>query len=234
MGDLLAEGTKRAAERIGGEAVKAVLAVKGSELPMHEPRGKFTVGLSYAVAVMGADHLQAMHDPVYERRGPGLDQLKVLGLYEPLPSRSLSWQKVRAMAYLNLWASVVNTLDLCWLVATNAPVALLTIGDVVKVVNGVTGWDMSLWELMKAGERSLNMARAFAGRRGLSAADDTLPDRFFEPLPSGPLAGAALDRDEFAAALRGYYEMRGWSVETGMPERHKLEELGIADLVLAD
>lgn len=234
IGDLLAEGTKRAAGRIGGEAVKAVLAVKGSELPMHEPRGKFTVGLSYAVAVMGADHLQAMHDPVYERRGPGLDQLKVLGLYEPLPSRSLSWQKVRAMAYLNLWASVVNTLDLCWLVATNAPVALLTIGDVVKVVNGVTGWDMSLWELMKAGERSLNMARAFAGRRGLSAADDALPDRFFEPLPSGPLAGAALDREEFAAALRGYYEMRGWNVETGMPERHKLEELGIADLVLAD
>jgi aldehyde:ferredoxin oxidoreductase len=85
---------------------------------------------------------------------------------------------------------------------------------------------MSLFELMKVGERANTMARIFNTREGFSSFDDTLPHRMFEPLQAGALKGKGLDRYEFKRAVQLYYEMAGWD-EQGVPTPGKLAELGL-------
>ena len=98
-------------------------------------------------------------------------------------------------------------------------------------INAVTGWDMSLYELMKVGERNNTLARIFNNREGFTPADDILPDRLHEGIGNGALKGSKIDRDEFfAAARRTYYEMAGWDAETGGPTAAKLAELGLSEV----
>jgi aldehyde:ferredoxin oxidoreductase len=96
----------------------------------------------------------------------------------------------------------------------------------VDIVRSVTGWRTSLFELLKGAERAWTMARAFNLREGLSASDDTLPDRMFEGLEKGALQGHAIDRKEFDAAVTAYYGMMGWD-ENGTPRKEKLQELAV-------
>jgi aldehyde:ferredoxin oxidoreductase len=93
-------------------------------------------------------------------------------------------------------------------------------------LNAATGWDMSIFEMLKVAERTITMPRLFNLREGFTAADDTLPARMFEPLRNGALAGRALDPAEFAQALDLYYQMAGWN-EHGVPTPGKLAELGL-------
>jgi aldehyde:ferredoxin oxidoreductase len=95
------------------------------------------------------------------------------------------------------------------------------------VVRKVTGWNVSLWEIMKVGERRLNMLRAFNAREGIDRRADKLPKKFFEPLTGGASDGIALGKKEIKRALDTYFAMAGWDVETGVPTRQKLEELGL-------
>lgn len=93
------------------------------------------------------------------------------------------------------------------------------------LVRSVTGWNTSVFELMKVGERAANLARAFNLRQGLTPQDDNLPQRFFIPHDSGPLQGVALDPETFQKAKEIYYDMMGWP--SGKPSPSKLGELGI-------
>jgi aldehyde:ferredoxin oxidoreductase len=95
------------------------------------------------------------------------------------------------------------------------------------LVSAVTGWDTSLWELLKVGERTVTMARVFNLREGFGRKDDTLPDRLFAPLENGPLQGKGIDRKEFEEALTMYYEAMGWDPMEGVPTRGKLAELNL-------
>lgn len=224
LGDLLAEGVKRAAKKIGKGSEKFALEVKGKELPMHEPRLKTGVGLGYAVSPTGADHVQMEHDPCFAEKNPFLEQLRPLGILEPVKSLDIGPRKVRLFTYLQHWWSLGNCLDLC-LFAT-APVRVWTIPQVVEMVNAVTGWDTTTWELMKVGERATTMARAFNVREGFTKDDDWVPERFFEPLEGGPLKGYKLPKDEFRQAIAMYYQMMGWN-EAGVPTKAKLAELDV-------
>jgi aldehyde:ferredoxin oxidoreductase len=96
---------------------------------------------------------------------------------------------------------------------------------VAELVRAVTGWNTSVFELMKVGERALNMAQAFNRREGFSPADDVLPRRFFTPHPSGPLKGVSREEKAFSEAKESYYRMMGWP--EGRPSGAKLEELGV-------
>lgn len=224
LGDLLAEGSKRAAKKIGRGAEKFAMQVKGKELPMHEPRLKTGVGLGYAVSPIGADHVQVEHDPCFEEKGLFLDQLSSIGILEPVKSLDIGPRKVRLFTYLQHWWSLGNCLDIC--LFTTAPVRVWKIPQVVEMVNAVTGWDTTTWELMKVGERGTTMARAFNVREGFTKDDDWIPERFFEPLEGGPLKGKKLSKDEFKQAIATYYQMMGWD-ETGVPTGAKLEELDV-------
>jgi len=200
--------------------------VKGLELPMHEPRGKQGVSLAYATSPVGADHMRAPHDPIYEGFHPsGAHPLEPLGLCEPLPRLELSPRKVRAFYYAQDWWSLCSSLGLCHLGV--APNNVEAITHLVNLTRAMTGWDTSLWELLKVAERGKCLSRAFNCREGFTAKDDYLPQRLHEAFTSGPLKGVRVDPDTFARALRLYQQMEGWDPETGWPTFVKLAELGI-------
>ena len=220
LGNLLAEGVWRAAEAIGGDAARYALHVKGQELPMHEPRIKHGLGLGYAVSPTGADHVHNLHDTAYAQEGRGLKGVQALGVLEPVPVTDLSPAKVRLFVYRTMWMHALNSISMCLFVPLNYD-------QVVELVRGVTGWNTTVWELLKVGERTINMTRAFNVREGFGPDDDKLPDRFFTPLPDGMMQGVSVDREAFEKALETYYQMMGWDEKTGAPHGSKLEELGI-------
>ena len=219
LGDLLAEGVKRAAEKIGKGAEKFAVHVKGQEVPMHEPRFKRALGIGYAVSPTGADHMHNLHDTILTVRGPQLDNLAALGILEPVPLEDLSPRKVRAFIYFVHW----RVLDNCLLMCDFLPWDYIQKTSIVKAV---TGWNTTAWELMKVGERVTNMARVFNIREGFKKEDDWLPDRFFHPKTSGTLSETAVDPGKLRDAIDTYYKMMGWD-ENGVPTKEKLEELNI-------
>ncbi len=226
LGELLGEGTARAARHIGRGAERYTLTVKGQELPMHEPRGKAGLALAYAVSPTGADHMEHEHDPLFELESPAFRKAQAAGLIETVPALELSARKARLFYYLqNVW-SLYNSLGWCDIVA--APTGQFGFASIVDYVNAVTGWETSLFSLLKVGERANTMSRIFNLREGFTAQDDTLPERLFGPLGGGPLQGRRIEKDELAHALHSYYAMVGWDAQTGVPTRAKLDELDLA------
>ncbi|HDN78913.1 MAG TPA: aldehyde ferredoxin oxidoreductase [Chloroflexi bacterium] len=222
LGDLLAEGVKRAAACLGAKAQKLAPEVKGQEIPMHEPRFKHGLGLGYAVSPTGADHIHNIHDDAYVKETrSGFKRARALGILEPLPRNDLSPRKVRLFVYELLWRTLPNMLGLCIFLPYDKH-------QVRDIVQAVTGWDVSIWELMKASQRVHTLARVFNLKAGLSPADDYLPERFFQPFTDGPLAGEAVNREAFHKALNLFYRMMGWDPQTGMPAEHLFDELDIS------
>jgi aldehyde:ferredoxin oxidoreductase len=225
LGDLLADGVKIAAAKLGHGSERFALHIKGQELPMHDPRGKTGQGLSFAVSPTGADHVRAPHDSAFQAPGPNMGRIAPLGLLEPVDGREMGPRKARNFTYLHFIWSLYESLGVCNFVA--GPVWALTLPKLVEVVQAVTGWETSLWELMKVGERTITMARVFNLREGFGRKDDTLPDRLFEPLESGALQGKGMDRGEFEELLTLYYEAMGWDPKDGVPTRGRLAELNL-------
>ena len=225
IGRLLGEGVKRAAKEIGRSAERYAFHVKGQELPMHDPRGKKGLSLAYALSPTGADHMEAPHDPLYAGFHPQGHPMGPLGLIEPLDPLVLDAKKVRAFFVTQQLWSAYNSVGMCDFVG--APLNALELEPLVAYINAVTGWNLSLYELLKVGERNNTLARLFNAREGFTPADDVLPQRLHEGIGNGVLKGQTIDRDEFLAARRAYYEMAGWDPATGRPTPTKLAELGI-------
>jgi len=218
IGHLLAEGVKRVAEKLGPEAQKLALHVKGLEVPMHEPRLKRALGLGYATSPTGADHVHNMHDTGFDENM--WRDVKSLGVLEQVAVEDFGPAKIRLFRYVSTWRHLANCLVLCifppW-----------TYEQKVELVKAVTGWNTTAFELWKVGERALSMTRAFNFREGFIAKDDWLPDRFFHTHNVGALSKTAVDPEQLLGAKRIYYKMMGWNEETGAPTREKLEELDV-------
>src|SRR5438046_2302563 len=163
LGDLLAEGVKRAAAKLGKGAERFALHVKGQELPMHDPRGKKGLSLAYAISPTGADHMEAPHDPLYAGFHPQGHPLGVLGLIEPLDPMTLDAKKVRAFFETQQVWSAYNSVGMCDFVG--APLNGLELQPMIDYINAVTGWNMSLYELMKVGERNNTLAPSSTAAR---------------------------------------------------------------------
>lgn len=223
IGDVLAEGTRRAAERIGQGAEECAVTTKGVEVAMHEPRLKQGLGLGYAVQNHGVDHGTGIHDTFWEKEGPTLEiEGKPLGITEPMPASELSVRKVNAFAQLHRWRNFQDSACYCYFVPWRY-------GEVVELVNATTGWNTSLEELMLVGERAITLGRAFNVQEGFTPDDDRLPKRFFSPPRNGALAekGQAVDPAKLRDAIRTYYFFMGWDPETGVPTGATLERLGL-------
>ena len=222
LGDLLAEGVKRAAERIGKGAERFAVHVKGQEVPMHDPRLKRVFGLGYAVSPTGAEHMDNLND-LYVADANFIKIGGVpLGILETMPLEDLGPKKVRAIIYIVNSKTLDNCLLLCYIAPWNYNYIQKT-----EMVRAVTGWKTTVWELLKVGERTINMARVFNVREGFTRNDDWLPERFFHPKTSGALSETAVDPAKLEKARSTYYEMMGWD-ENGVPRRAKLEELDVA------
>jgi aldehyde:ferredoxin oxidoreductase len=224
IGDLLGEGVKRASEKIGKSSNRFALHTKGKELAMHDPRGKTGVAIGYAISPSGSDHMQAAHDPVFAKPSKFME---IAGITKSVDPRDLGPDKVRAFVYAHLWWGLLDCLGACKFVFIPHNAGVLDPHQLVEIVNASTGWQTSLWSLMKASERALNLARAFNMREGFTAADDTLPERLYEEIQFGPSKGAKINKEQFQNALHLYYEMMGWDPETGAPSATKLLELDL-------
>ncbi len=227
FGDVLAEGSARLAKKWGVEDEPFHLAVKGQEISMHDPRVKVGVGIGFAVSTYGADHMTAAHDPMFTDENSSMfKSAKPLGMYKPMPATEITNEKVRGYMQLEKLWRMMDALGLC--VFGYAPRGVMPLDVMVQSINAVTGWNASLYELMRAAERGSALARSFNSREGFSIKDDRLPERLFDPKPDGPASGKKIfEEEDFNNAVALYYEMINCDPETGRPGRGKLMELGL-------
>ncbi|WP_227764800.1 aldehyde ferredoxin oxidoreductase family protein [Zhaonella formicivorans] len=233
FGDLLAEGSYRAAQKIGGDALSMTMSVKGQELPAHMPQFKPAVGLIYAVNPFGADHQSSEHDsfltmPPDSQERRWIAQIGTWKGYED--TFELDDEKVRFAFDSQCYFSILDTLCLCQFV-WGPCWELYGPSDLIDLCKYGIGWETSLFELMRVGERRINMMRYFNAREGFTKADDYLPERMFTPLPDGPSKGVCVDKEKFATALNTYYQFAGWDPETGNPTEATLRKLSLGWLL---
>ena len=227
FGDILAEGSERAAKKIGRGTEAYLITFKGQEAPAHMPRVKRSLAVIYAANPFGADHQSHEHDPAFEDDFEWYaERMAVLGFNQGVEARSLSHEKIQFAVSSQRLYSALDSLNLCQFVYGPAW-QLYGPDDIVDLVQSVTGWqDFSYAELEKVGERRINMMRAFNAREGFDRGNDLVPEKLFKPLKGGASDGWKLDQAELAAAMENYYQLTGWDKKSGNPTREKLEELG--------
>jgi len=227
LGDLLSQGSYLASQKIGKGSEKLIHQVKRQEIAMHDPRVKTGVGLQYALSDYGADHMKAAHDPFFKAQDSvGVKTMSGLGILEPVSPTEIGEKKVVLFKLLDIYWTVFDILGVCYF--GYVPRSVGTMEELLEIVKSATGWETSWFELMKLGERSINMARIFNYREGLTSQDDTLPEVFYHPFKKGPLDGKlAIHKEDFQKALRLRYELMGWDADTGIPTPAKLIELGL-------
>jgi aldehyde:ferredoxin oxidoreductase len=215
IGDLLAEGSRAAARRLGGGAEHYAIHVKGLEVAFHDPRSFVSMAVNYATAARGGCHLEAAsYWNGYGVVHPDLG-------YPATIDRFKSGRENAKLAYdYQNYAGVYNPLGLCKFLIKGK------VGPerVCQVVNSALGWDWTTEELLTTGDRIFQLKRLINLWLGVTAADDTLPKRFLEePRPDGSAAGVLPD---LALMLPIYYELRDWN-ENGIPRPRRLEQLGL-------
>lgn len=214
IGDLLAEGTALMAKKIGKGSQDFAIQVKGLEAGYHEPRIRPTMGLGFMVNPTGADHglnvMDAMLSP---------EELHTIGILAPLPEDDMGSRRVNIFILGQFKAILGDAIGLCGYLP-------YSLQEHAELVAAVTGWDISLGELLVAAERIVTMARLFNIREGFSDADDVLPERFFQPKTNGALSDKPLKRAVMDKAKSTYYILMGWDTK-GIPLPEKVEALCI-------
>ena len=228
IGNLLAEGTRRMADHLGNGSEHFAMHVKGLELPAYDPRAAKITGLGYVTANRGGDHMNGYIQAPTFIDMPFLivDDSMIKDVYTADP------QDAHILIDMENALSVLDALGGCKFMAV-----LVSPGEIVDLVRAATGWDFTIDEFRKCGERLQTMARAYCAREGMRREQDILPERLMsDPLPDGPGQGMVLDRPSLEKMKDRYYELRGWDVATGVPTPTKLHELDLDYLIpeLAD
>ncbi len=220
IGSVLADGTKAAAKVIGRGVEKYAMHIKGLELPAYDVRGAKAHGLNYATSYTGADH----------NRGYAFQE--IFGIPVPWPVDRLA---IEGKGKLTKWnqdvrAATCDCPTMCAFILDTALPGMAT-QNTSTLMEAVTGLTFTPEEVEKVGERLNNLAKAFNVREGFTRADDTFPERLMtEPLKAGASKGQLISRDDLKKMLDEYYLERGWDVETGVPTRAKLDELGLGSV----
>jgi aldehyde:ferredoxin oxidoreductase len=210
LGELFALGSRRAAERIGGEAPAFAPHVKGLELPGYDPRSLHTMALGLAVGTRGADHNRS-------------------GAYEAdFSERTDRRQGGAHSAALAIEtedrAAVMDSLILCKFLRG-------VFGDfyaeAAEMLAAVTGWRMTKYELAALAQRVVNARKCLNEREGWTRAEDTLPDRLLVP-PESTSAAPGLSRQRLDTMIAAYYQERGWDQEGRVPSDLR-RDLGLDD-----
>lgn len=213
IGDLLAEGTRRAAAVIGPAAVDFAPHVKGLEIPGYEPRTLQTMALGFAVGSRGADHNRS-------------------GAYEADFSMHTdrlqgSPEAARLAAETEDRAALLDSLILCKFLRG---VFTDLWAESAELLHAVTGWNVTAEELRQTAQRIVTAKKLFNIREGWTRAEDTLPRRFLsEGLALGQ-AEALLPRERLDAMIEAYYAVRGWTPEGQVPPQ-QVQKLGLEELV---
>ena len=217
FGDVLSEGSVKAARKIGKDAIDAVVAVKGLEAPMHDPRGFHGMGLAYMMSNRGACHLQ--HAVLATEQGmaswPELFDMKddYVG--------TTSVDKAALVYNSENYGILGNSLSICHYL-----VDILKPETILAAFNAITGWNLSSKDLLKAGMRDWTLKRGFNNLLGITVKDDKLPKKLLTALEEGGGAGSIPDVE---LLLKEYYALRGLD-ERGYPKKEMLVELGLDEL----
>ena len=215
-----ADGLEYLADSLGADFA---MTIKGVELPMHEPRGKQGMGLSYATSPRGATHMEGMHDTMLASESPCPE----IGIDHAYDRFSLHDKVPPAVAFENL-RSFDNSLVLCAF-TTQATGDGYSYPAIRSLLESVTGLPVDAAEMLRIGERAYAALRILSGRAGHTMEEDRLPARFSEALPSGASAQRPMPADAMQRAVSEYYEARGF--DRFGPTDSRLVELGMADCV---
>jgi len=223
FGDVLADGVRAAAHRIG-RGQEIAMEVKGLELFQADVRAMKGYALGNAVASRGADHLRS--EPWFEFSGDRDEAVRRYGI--PEAADRLAWKgKGRLVTHFEEMAAISDALGVCKNTYNNMEV--LDWDETAELLVAATGWPWTGEEVRRVGERIVNAERVLNARWGITRRDDTLPRRFLDE-PAGPLdspsAGSVV---ELGPMIEEYYEARGWDEATGLPTAAKLRELGLED-----
>lgn len=206
IGDLLAEGTRQAAQKIGKGADKYAMQVKGLELPGYDPRGIKALALNFATANLGGAHTV------------GMSAEEIMG--DRFTQKGKGRLCKEAQDIIGVYDSGIN----CIFPVQFQILGIANLQQLLPAATGIAEFSDEGY-LLKAGERIWNVEHAFNVRDGFSRKDDVLPPRFLsESVENGPTKGQIVELDQM---LDDYYEARGWDKETGNPKRPKLESLDL-------
>jgi aldehyde:ferredoxin oxidoreductase len=217
IGDLLADGVKAAAAKIGKGSEKYAMHVKGLELPGYDVRGAKAHGLNFATSYTGADH----------NRGYAFQE--IFGI--PIPY-AVDRFAVEGKGKLTKWnqdtrTAVADSPTMCVFIFDMALAGVAT-KNTADLMEAVTGLTLTAEDVQRVGERINNLAKAFNVREGFTRDDDTLPARLMtEPLKAGASKGQYISKKDLDQMLDEYYAERGWDLRTGIPTSKKLAELGL-------
>jgi aldehyde:ferredoxin oxidoreductase len=216
IGDILAEGVKRAAERIGKGSEEYAMHVKGLEMPGYEPRALKALGMHYALSNVGANHCY------------GYAQQEIGNPRPRLVDAAADEDKGDIVKYNQDYVAAVELVNACTFPANNLELyGLELIGNMLVAALGETKFGSAdyLWHV---GEKVYNLERCFNIRDGFSRKDDTLPKRMYtEPLQGGMRDGEIIRKPD--VIIDEYYEARGWD-KNGMPTKATLKRLGLEEV----
>jgi aldehyde:ferredoxin oxidoreductase len=226
IGDLLAEGSYRAAKKLG-KGSEYVMHVKKMDISGQDGRTHRSVALTHAISVRGADHLRSL--VTVDQLGYEETAMKRYGK-EKMPEICDPYtEKYKAMAVKDTEDAfaIRDSLIVCWYSCGWPPIFWMP--DFAAIASAATGIEKfgGLEELYHIAQRICNLRRAFNVREGLDRRHDALPRRFtHEPMPEGPGKGQVANLE---LMLREYYEFRGWD-RRGIPTKRTLTELGLSDV----
>lgn len=197
FGAVLADGVAKAAERIGKKSERYAVHIHGQELPAHDPRYSQDRATGYIVNPTPARHIWARQIP------------KRVPVQGPLCSQASNYYQVAAAAGCCAFILLDNAFPL------------------IEFMSAVTGWDLTIDEVLTTGQRIQTLRQAFNIREGIHSRDFRLPKRLTDAWSMGPLAGIAIDQENLRAS---YYAAMDWDIETGQPSELILKKLALQSL----
>ncbi len=224
VGDLLADGVRVAADRIGPEAEAFAIHAKGLEGPAHDPRSGKALAVTYATANRGMCHIHPVEAMAWDsgKMDFGLQQY---GLVDP--EEIDRWHEAGKGEMTRLLQDALVLPDIVG-TCKFYTYAGVTLDRLAQILSALTGEEVNGEELLRVGERTLNLQRLFNAREGFSTAQDALPTRVLEMPSFGPFnEEPACAVQDLESMLKEYYAARGWDAETGRPTQAKQEELGL-------
>jgi aldehyde:ferredoxin oxidoreductase len=217
LGDVLADGVRRASERLGKGSAAYAMHAGGQELPMHDSRLDPGYAVAYQCEPTPGRHTISCY--LYAQ---------LFGVERIFPDLAGRMRRVKGKAAKNaqrftaasVFMQIVNGSGICMFGPLTGPL------PVIEYINAVTGWNLSPEDYFSIGERILSLRKAFNAREGIRPRDQRLHERALgrPPLSKGPLKGATIDMEGLE---EGFFRAVGWDSATGGPTREKMRELGI-------
>jgi len=216
FGNVLAEGSRGAAKKIGKNAADYAMEVKGLEFPMADPRGAHGLGFGFVMSNIGASHVQHMNLYV-ESNWCSFPDVGLVGPFDGKTDEGKP-QITIASEHLGQLTSAATLCHFCMI--------SISVTDLVGAINATSGFNYTLDELMQCGERIWMLKRGLNNLMGITSADDRLPKQSTAPHKDG---GAAGSTPNIESMLKQYYPLRGLDAK-GRPIKEKLDKLGLSDL----